>query len=199
MSVRGVMICETSASPNSITPSIISRASSSRRPSRCPSETMVRMSSSNDSSSGAVRLRPARRCRATSTTWRAMQTARRGSSHPTAPARRNTNGSAQSRAKVQGNQRLAARAQQQAGQQGRGPSTDGKIRAAWPYCQSAMPPVAAVAARARVRSDCMARPTCFCQCRTWPKRSGLFHLRQISSNSAGENSASDGRSSPPGK
>ena len=67
MSVRGVMICDTSTSPSSITPSIISRASSSSSPSRCPSETMVRMSSSNDSSSGTGRSRPARRCRATST------------------------------------------------------------------------------------------------------------------------------------
>ncbi len=53
-----------------------------------------------------------------------------------------------------------------------------------------MPPLAAAVAKARVRSDCMARPTCSRQRRTWPKRSGLFHLRQISSNSAGENSAS---------
>ena len=61
MSVRGVMISETSGSPSSMTPSIISRASSSRSPSRCPSVTIVRISSSNDSSSGASGMRPARR------------------------------------------------------------------------------------------------------------------------------------------
>ncbi len=67
MSVRGVMICETSTSLSSITPSIISRASSSSRPSRWPSETMVRISSSNDSSSGSAGGRPASRWQTAST------------------------------------------------------------------------------------------------------------------------------------
>ena len=65
------MICETSTSPSSMTPSIISRASSSSRPSRCPSETMVRISSSNDSSSGSGGGRPERR-------WKTAATKRRG-------------------------------------------------------------------------------------------------------------------------
>ena len=55
MSVRGVMMCDTTASPSSMTPSIISRASSSSRPSRWPSLTIVRISSSIDSSSACLR------------------------------------------------------------------------------------------------------------------------------------------------
>ena len=58
MSVRGVMIRATVTSPNSITPSIISRASSSSSPSRSPSLTIVRISSSNDSSVTCSTLRP---------------------------------------------------------------------------------------------------------------------------------------------
>ena len=55
MSVRGVMMCDTYASPSSMTPSIISRASSSSSPSRWPSLTIVRISSSIDSSSASLR------------------------------------------------------------------------------------------------------------------------------------------------
>ena len=62
ISVRGVMMCETTASPSSITPSIISRASSSSRPSRWPSLTIVRISSSIESSSAAAVVRPVTRC-----------------------------------------------------------------------------------------------------------------------------------------
>ena len=54
-------------SPSWMTPSIISRASSSSSPSRWPSVTTVRISSSNDSSSGSSWTRPARRCSSVST------------------------------------------------------------------------------------------------------------------------------------
>ena len=148
------------------------------------------MSSSNESSSGTARLRPARRCSATSTTCarKANGTSRKLVLQRAGQAK-NKNGLAHSRAKVRGNQRLAASTRRRPTSRAGAHAPTAKS-SGWLDCQSAMPPVAAAADRARVRNDCMARPTCSRQRRTWPKRSGLLRLRQISSSSAGENSAS---------
>ncbi len=103
MSVRGVIICETTTSPSSMTPSIISRASSSSKPSRCPWVTTVRISSSNESSSAAAGRRPAMRCsivstrRAPSTTGPSTAATARHSGQV-----KNSTRAAQSRETVQG-------------------------------------------------------------------------------------------------
>ena len=122
MSVRGVMICETSTSPSSITPSIISRASSSSRPSRCPSVTMRAdvfverflvgrpAAAAGQAVQGDVDEAGHQHQRPAAARLSARQTGQV----------RNRNGSAQSRATAQGIQISAASSSSRAGQQAAG-------------------------------------------------------------------------------